>query len=161
LKLRLMSMQSFQTDPYVWKEPLDSFFEHTLASLFTRLGQPPELAIALLSVIAGIVYVKAILLIAQRLGHNLNSRLALTLSLLALGSSHLWFGHVENYSLVTAFTLLSIALAIGYLQGQTKLWLVGLFAGVSVSFHPQALFAIPALVIMLDQRRLHHGLILF
>jgi hypothetical protein len=68
--------------------------------------------------------------------------------LLALGSSQLWFGHIENYSLVTAATFVTIVLAIGYLQERVKLPWVGLVAGAAVSFHPQALFAMPALLFL-------------
>ena len=75
-----------------------------------------------------------------------------SIGLLALGSSQLWFGHIENYSLVTATSFAGIALAIGYLAGRTPLWLVGLVTGFAVSFHPQAAFAIPALLLVLKWR---------
>ena len=75
------------------------------------------------------------------------------IGLLALGSSQLWFGHVENYSLVTAFSMVASALALGYLAGTRPLWGAGLAAGAALSAHPQALFTLPALLLMLDRRR--------
>ena len=70
-----------------------------------------------------------------------------------LGSSQLWFGHVENYSLVTAFSMVATALALGYLAGKRPLWGVGLAAGAALSAHPQAIFTFPALLLLLASRR--------
>ena len=75
------------------------------------------------------------------------------IGLLALGTSQLWFGHVENYSVVTAFSMVATALALGYLAGKRPLWGVGLAAGAALSAHPQAIFTFPALLLLLERRR--------
>jgi hypothetical protein len=162
LKLELLNTQTLQSDPYVWKEPLDSLLAYTVTGWLRSIQQPPEVAIALLSVLAGMVYVAAVLLVMKWLArptaaaptpHATRATLYGTFALLALGSSQLWFGHIENYSLVTAATFLAIGLAVGYLRGQCALGWVGLCSGLAISLHPQAAFAMPALLLLLDRRR--------
>lgn len=151
-KTLLLATESLQSDPYVWKEPLDALLAHTLVDLLAPQGWRVADAVALLSVLAGMVYIAAALLIARLLVHAPRQRLLLWIGLIALGSSQLWFGHVENYSLVTAFTYLTVALALAALQGRAPLWSVGLVAGAAVSFHPQAVFSLPALLILVDRK---------
>ena len=117
----------------------------------------PEVAIAAVSVAAGMIYVAAVLDGTRRLDLTPGRRALLVTGLLALGTSQLWFGHVENYSVVTAFSMAATALALGYLAGVRPLWGVGLAAGAALSAHPQAIFTFPALLAMLaapgDRRR--------
>ena len=157
LKLDLLATKTLQTDPYVWKEPLDALVAYTLTSWLRPLNVMPEAAIAAVSVAAGMIYVGAILDGSQRLGFTPGRRALMVIGLLALGSSQLWFGHVENYSLVTAFSMVATALALGYLAGKRPLWAAGLAAGAALSAHPQAIFTFPALLLLLaapgDRRR--------
>jgi len=154
LKLQLLSTRTLQTDPYVWKEPLDSLIVYSLVALLRPLGIAPQSVVALLSVVAGMIYVAAVLDVTKRLGGStLGPRTWILISLMALGSSQLWFGHIENYSLVTAVSFAAVVLAIGYGMGKTPLWAVGLTAGLAVSLHPQAAFTLPALLLLLDRQR--------
>jgi hypothetical protein len=151
LKLQLLATHTLQSDPYVWKEPLDSVLAYRMTALLRSFGQPPEVAIALLSVIAGVIYSAAVLWVAAVLGKTASERLWYIVGLFAIGSSQLWFGHIENYSWVTAVATLAVALAVGYLQGRNPLWPVGLTAGLAVSLHPQAAFILPALWVLLKR----------
>jgi hypothetical protein len=157
LKLQLLSTKTLQTDPYVWKEPLDALVGYTLTNWLRPLGLGPDVAIAVLSVAAGMIYVAAILEGSRHLGLGPTRRTLLVVGLMALGTSQLWFGHVENYSLVTAFSMVATALALGYLAGKRPLWGAGLAAGAAVAAHPQAIFTLPALLVLLaspgDRRR--------
>ena len=153
LKLQLFSTKTLQTDPYVWKEPLDALAGYTLTNWLRPLGLGPDVAIAVLSVAAGMIYVTAILEGSRHLGLGPTRRMLLVVGLMALGTSQLWFGHVENYSLVTAFSMVATALALGYLAGVRPLWGAGLAAGAAVAAHPQAVFALPAFLVLLDRRR--------
>lgn len=146
LKLHLLATQSLRTDPYIWKEPLDSFSAYSLTAFVQRWQGSPATAVALLSVLAGVVYVAAIISLMRLLAVTRCQQISYAVALLALGSSQLWFGHIENYSLVTAATFVTIVLAIGYLKERVSLAWVGVAAGVAVSFHPQALFAMPAVL---------------
>lgn len=152
LKLQLLATQTLRTDPYVWKEPLDSLSAYTFTAFVQRWQSPPAVAIALLSVLAGVIYVAALISIVRLLAGNRGQQISYGIALLALGSSQLWFGHIENYSFVTATTFGMIALVIGYVKGRVRLGWVGLAAGLAVSFHPQALFAMPALLLLLERR---------
>ncbi|MBX3010601.1 MAG: hypothetical protein KF832_03800 [Caldilineaceae bacterium] len=153
LKLQLLSTRTLTTDPYVWKEPLDSLSAYSLTSLGRRWQWSPATAVALLSVGAGLVYSMALLVVSRWLAQTRAQQVTYVIALSALGSSQLWFGHIENYSLVTAATFVTIVLAIGYLQQRVRLGWVGLAAGLAVSFHPQALFAMPALLLLLRHRK--------
>lgn len=153
LKLQLLASQTLRTDPYIWKEPLDSFSAYSLTALVQRWQGTPATAVALLSVLAGILYVAAVLGLLRLVAKSRHQQISYAVALFALGSSQLWFGHIENYSLVTATTFATIVLAIGYLQAQVRLIWVGLVAGLAVSFHPQALFAMPALLLLCTHRR--------
>ena len=153
LKLQLLSEKTLQTDPYVWKEPLDALAGYTLTRGLRPLSLGPDAAVAMLSVAAGMIYVAATLEGSRHLGLGPARRLLLVVGLAALGTSQLWFGHVENYSLVTALSMVATALALGYLAGARPLWGAGLAAGAAVAAHPQAIFTLPALLLLLDRRR--------
>jgi hypothetical protein len=153
LKLRLLNEQTLQTDPYVWKEPLDSLVAYTLSS-WGALGQlSPETMIALASVLAGLIYLSATVYVAVTLADTPSRQWLYLLGLWGVGSSQLWFGHVENYSWVTAFSFAATALAVGYSEGRNSLWPVGLLAGLAVSFHPQAAFTLPALLLLIRREQ--------
>ncbi|MDQ3250085.1 MAG: hypothetical protein M3Q45_12870, partial [Chloroflexota bacterium] len=155
-KLQLLATRTLQTDPYVWKEPLDSLLTYTATALLRPFSVPAQAVVASLSVLAGMIYVAAILYVAECLQRRFQkvqggSRTVSIIALLAVGSSQLWFGHVENYSLATATSFAAVALAVGYLAGGIPLWPVGIVGGLSISFHPQAAFALPALLLLLQQ----------
>jgi hypothetical protein len=153
LKLILLEQKGLRTDPYVWKEPLDAFAAYTTYDLLRPLGYSAAETMGLLSILAGMIYVAATIAIARLLFEGGRERRLLWLGLLALGTSQLWFGHVESYSWATAIACLGVALALAHLQGRAPLWLVGLACGTAVSFHPQAAFALPALLVLIDRRQ--------
>lgn len=152
-KLYLLNTQSIQTDPYIWKEPLDSLFAYQTTAWLRAINQPPETTIALLSVCAGAAFLWAISTIGYELALGKGERWLVIGALLGLGSTQLWFGHIENYSLVTAAALCTLAAALLYLQGKAALWWCGLLGGLACSFHPQAIFVMPSLLCLLDRRR--------
>lgn len=146
LKLHLQATAQLQSSPpYIWKAPLDGLIGYWISRLTHALPLPLEQGIAAQSVIAGVVFVLAVGSIARRLTETPAYRSLIVLGLLTLGSSQLWFGHVENYSLVTAGVMVTVAGALAYLDGDVRLGTVGLLGGLAVSFHPQALFAMMAL----------------
>jgi hypothetical protein len=152
-KLQLLAAETLQSNPYVWKEPLDSFLQHTGSAWAHAAGRPPEMALALSSVFAGGVYVSAVLLAAGRLAAGLRWRWwCYVTGLAALGSSLLWFGHIENYSWSTALAFAAIVAALGHVQGRAPLGVAGLLGGAAVSFHPQAAFALGWAVALLPGR---------
>ncbi len=156
-KLFLHTTATLQTDPYVWKEPLDSLLAYMLSGFFKNWGLPPENAIALWSVLAGVLFLVAAGKIAGLLGRDRGEEWRYFLALIASGSALLWFGHIENYSLVTAVSVASTALALAHLRGQVPLWSVGLVAGAAAALHPQAAFAFGGLLVLMDWSALGRG----
>ena len=152
-KVDLLATQPLQTNPYVWKEPLDSLLEYAVSGLVQPVGLGPDVAIALMSVAAGGVFVLATWAAAAWLAASALRRLVIYTALLAGGTSLLWFGHIENYSWSTAMAFATLALAVGYLAERTPLWAVAVAGGAAVSFHPQAAFVLPALLVLLRRDR--------
>lgn len=160
-KVDLLQSTPLHSNPYVWKEPLDSLFEYASSAAVRPFGLGPDLAIALMSVVAGGVFVAAGWVAAAWLGappqgvegERIWRRLAIFVALLATGASQLWFGHIENYSGSTALAFVTVVLAAGVLKGRAPLWSAGLIGGAAVSFHPQAAFVLPALVVLLRRDR--------
>lgn len=151
-KVALLESTPLSANPYIWKEPLDSLLEYALTAALRPLGAGPEAAIALISVAAGGVFVATTWLAARWLATRVMPRLALAAALLASGTSLLWFGHIENYSGSTALAFATVVAAVGRLQGRAPLWAVGVIGGAAVSFHPQAAFVLPALLILLQRQ---------
>jgi hypothetical protein len=153
LKLIMLDEKGLYTDPYVWKEPLDALLVYSADALLRPWGISPAETMARLSVVAGMVYAGAIFWLARLLLAGRAARGLFVAGMLALGSSQLWFGHIESYSWVTACTMLTAVLALAARQRPGLLWAAGLAGGAAVSFHPQAAFALPALLLLLERRR--------
>lgn len=152
-KVYLLEHVPLQMNPYVWKEPLNSLLEYAFASLAGWVQRPPWAGVAFLSVLAGGVYVVSVWLGAKWLFERASQRRLFAVAMFASGGSLLWFGHIENYSWSTATTLLMLVAAIGAIQGRIPLMVVGLVAGTAASLHPQSLFALPALLFVLQKDR--------
>ena len=148
-KLSLLESTPLASNPYIWKEPLDSLLEYTLTAWLRPLGAGPETAIGLMSVAAGGVFVAMTWQAAHWLTGSAVRRVMLGVGVLASGTTLLWFGHIENYSWSTALAFATVVLAVGHLHGRVSLWVVGVVGGAAVSFHPQAAFVLPALLVLL------------
>lgn len=152
-KVDLLATQPLQANPYVWKEPLDSLLEYAVSGLVQPVGLGPDVAIALMSVVAGGVFVLATWAAAAWLAGSALRRHVIYTALLAGGTSLLWFGHIENYSWSTAMAFATLALAAGHLAGRAPLWAAAVAGGAAISFHPQAVFILPALLALLRRDR--------
>ncbi len=152
-KVALLESTPLRDNPYIWKEPLDSLLEYAMTAVVRPLGLGPAEAIALLSVLAGGVFVTATWAAVRWLAAGAVRRVLIATALLASGTSLLWFGHVENYSGSTALAFATIVLAVGHLAGRVPLWAVGVTGGAAVSLHPQAAFVLPALLVLLRRDR--------
>jgi hypothetical protein len=152
-KVTLLESTPLSANPYIWKEPLDSLLEYALSAALRPFGAGPEVAIALMSVLAGGIFVIVAWMAARWLAVYAVRRVVIGAALLASGTTLLWFGHVENYSWSTALAFATVVLAIGHLAGRAPLWAVGVTGGAAVSFHPQAAFVLPALLVLLRRDR--------
>lgn len=152
-KLGLLSVDELATDLYTWKEPLDTLLVSLATRLVGEMGLGVQHAIAGLSVLAGMVYLAVVLGMARLLLQLRLRRVFFVAGMVALGSSQLWFGHIENYSLVTGAAYLTVLLALLHYRRKVSLWWVGLSAGAAISLHPQALFTLLPLVLLLERGR--------
>ncbi len=134
---------------YFWKEPLDRLtVVATYQISHALIGWDAWHAIALISSLAGVVYVWIAWRLAGDLADDpLRRGLALGL-LLSPGAIQLLFGHVENYTLVTVTALGYTWLAIRTIQGRSHPALAAGTLGLAIAFHPQAVFLAPSLVVL-------------
>lgn len=139
-----------------YKEPLDRALTFALYRL-TRaaLGWGPVNAIALLSTLAGLGYLAALRRVVRHLGRANRKTGALVGLMLTTGYVQLFFGHVENYSLLAAGTLWMLVLAMECIEDPRRpLWPLGLASGLTFAIHLSAawLAAVPALTLVFRLR---------
>lgn len=116
LKLKLLATATLQDrPPYIWKAPLEGLAGYVSSQLAAAAGMPLQTGIVALSVLAGMIYILAIRSLAGSLTPVAGRRFLVFVGMLALGSSQLWFGHIENYSMVTALVTTTVALALRFL----------------------------------------------
>ena len=154
LKLALVDTGSIDSDPYVWKEPLDSFVTYVSANVVHRFGGDARLAIALVSIAAGMLFTVMVLRLADTLVAHVGAtcpqiRVIAIAVMFAGGSTQLWCGHIENYSLVTACVIAGLVSAIRFQLDDAPLWPVGVWCGFAVAVHPQAAFVAVAVVVLI------------
>ncbi len=112
---------------FFWKEPLDRLFAVLFYNTFHRLGNwGAAQSIALMSCLAGGTFVAALFRFSAQLGQTLYNRLFIFVFTLSMGAVQLFFGHVENYTLVTLMVLLFMLAGVQYLKGAAPLSVAGL-----------------------------------
>jgi hypothetical protein len=134
---------------YFWKEPLDRLMAIGFYAIGKAIfGWGAEKSIALMNALFGGAYVAVLYLFATRIARSIfGAAFFFTLNL-AMGTSQLFFGHVENYTIVSLGILLCLYLGHGYAHGRVPLYTIWLCAAVTVSVHGLAAFLLPALVIL-------------
>lgn len=140
---------------YVWKAPLDVLLHARLWQWAHRaLGWPSPVPIyRILSILAGVIFVWALLQLAQTLGRDRTER-ALTVGLVAtLGTMQLFFGYIENYPIMTAGMLLYLWLALRALRGTGSLGGAATALAMTHAFHPVTLILTPSLLYLAYVRR--------
>jgi hypothetical protein len=131
---------------YFWKEPLDRLAAMLFATAGRRLGAGAETSVALLSALAGSLFVVVLWSCSARLARTRGGRLFAFSFTLCGGLSQLFFGHVENYTLVTLAMLLFFREGLAVAEGGGSLARAGLLAALALSTHPLAGFLIAPLV---------------
>ncbi|MGB2804561.1 MAG: tetratricopeptide repeat protein [Candidatus Zixiibacteriota bacterium] len=123
-------------------EPLD-YYLHLL--VYRVFGLDGYTTYATLSCLAGGLFIFLILLFSHLLGKNGKERLFIFLILATMGTTQLFFGHIESYSFMYVAVLAYIFFGIRYLQGKGAFLWAGLFLLLAASFHLTALFVLPSL----------------
>ncbi len=130
-----------------WKfsatEPLD-FYLHAQLSWLLKLN--PFTTYAILSCLAGVVFVFLILLLSDLIGKEKREKLLIFSVLATMGANQLFFGYVESYTLMYAASASFILSSLCYLKGKCGfLWPALVFA-MSISLHFSAILLLPSLL---------------
>ena len=135
---------------YIKKTELgEAYLHYGLASLLGQGREAARLSYQLVSVFAGIGTVAAVLLAASRLFRSGRDRLLFASGLLTGGYMLLFFGYVENYSLLM-LAIISFAL-IGVLaaRGLTSRWLIVPPLVAALVLHVIGIVLLPAALYLL------------
>ncbi len=134
---------------YFWKEPLDRLLV-VAAYQITHVvaGWDAWRTIALISCLAGVAYVWIAWRLAGEMADDAVRRGLAFALLLSPGAVQLFFGHVENYTLVTVTALGYVWLALRTLHGRGHPALAACALGLAIAFHPQAAFLAPSLAVL-------------
>jgi len=135
---------------YNWQAPLTVFLHQRLWQFVADplLGWPVETVYATTSIICGVVFVYLLLTFAARLGQTPAEIALLAGLLLTTGSMQLFFGYVENYTVVSLALLATLFLAWRALNGEIRpLWPV-LGLSITNAFHPSTVFLWPGMVLL-------------
>jgi hypothetical protein len=140
---------------YNWQAPFTVFLHQRVWSLFAQplFGWPVETVYAVISVICGGFFVYFLLNLAYDLGRTTLERITIAALVLTTGSMQLFFGYVENYTLISVGLILCLWLGVRTLRHQAPLWQPALALALTNACHPSTVVLWPA-VIYLGWRRL-------
>jgi hypothetical protein len=133
---------------YVWQAPLDVWVHAKAWEIGTRLfGWPDPIPVYwTISSLAGVVFVWILLGLANWLGKDRAER-ALLIGLVAtLGTMQLFFGYVENYTIMTLGVLIYLWLALRALKGEVAVIWPATVLAITHAFHPSTIILVPSLL---------------
>lgn len=130
----------------MYDEPLELYI-HSIAYRYLNrfFNFNVEKSYALLSCIAGVIYLIIILKISLSLFNNPHSRISLYLICISGGFIQLFFGYVENYTLTYLLLTVYILLSIYTLKGKVSIYLPTLSLSIAFCFHILSGWLIPSL----------------
>jgi hypothetical protein len=135
---------------FFWKEPLDRLLAVLATRAAAAAGRAAAEGVAFTSCAAGAALVGMLAADRRRGGESDWTAGAVLTS----GAMLLFFGHVENYSWVSAAVVVFLALATRAAAGDVGPAWAGAAGGLAIAFHPLALFAVaPATLALAMLRR--------
>jgi hypothetical protein len=135
---------------YNWQAPFTVFIHQRLWQFVAHplLEWPPEHVYAMISIICGMVFVYVLLTFLAQLGRNPLETAVLAGLVLTTGSMQLFFGYVENYTIVSLGLLVTLFLAWRALHGNIQpVWPV-LALSLTNGFHPSTVFLWPGVLVL-------------
>ncbi len=121
-------------------EPLD-FYLHAQISRLMKVH--PFTIYAVLSCLAGVLFVFLILLLSKLTLKDREGRLLVFLVLATMGANQLFFGYVESYTLMYAALGGFILFSLYYLKGRCGFFWPSLIFILAVGLHFSAIFLLP------------------
>ena len=148
---------------YNWQAPLTVFMHQRLWQFIASplLGWPVEFVYATVSILSGVVFVYILLSFTARLGRSSLETAIIAGLMLTTGAMQLFFGYVENYTLISLGLLITLFLAWRALRGELPLLWPVLALALTNSFHPSTVFLWPGMGLLawLCWRRQHTPII--
>ncbi len=132
---------------YNWQAPFTVFLHQRLWQFIADplLGWPVEYVYASVSILCGMIFVVVLLAFMTRLGRTPVETAILTGLILTAGSMQLFFGYVENYTVVSLALLITLFLAWQAIQGEIQpIWPV-LGLSITNALHPSTVFLWPGM----------------
>ena len=132
---------------YNWQAPLTVLLHQRLWQFVANplLGWPVERVYAVVSIICGVIFVYVLLNFVTRLGRNALEAVVLAGLVLTTGSIQLFFGYVENYTVLSLGLMVTMFLAWRALHGEIEpVWPV-LGLSLTNGFHPSTVFIWPGM----------------
>ena len=132
---------------YNWQAPLTVFLHQRLWQFVANplFGWSVEQVYAAVSIICGMIFVYVLLNFVARLGRTVLEAAVLAGLLLTTGAIQLFFGYVENYTLVSLGLLVTLFLGWQSLQGDLRPLWPALTFSLTNAFHPSTVFLWPGL----------------
>jgi tetratricopeptide (TPR) repeat protein len=132
-----------------WSEPLEIFIHLKVFDFAHRLwGMDAADVYAVLSCLAGILFVFLVFLLADFWGKKRGEKVLIFFILLSMGSSQLFFGYAEHYSFLYVFIFAFILSSLGYLNGRVR-WFFPLAAFFAASLsHLSSVYLLPSLLFL-------------
>lgn len=147
-----------QTVIYNWQAPLTVFLHQRLWALvaFPTWGWGVETVYAIISVLCGGIFIYILLTLAFEIGRSTLERSLIVGFVLTTGAMQLFFGYVENYTLIALGSLVFVWLGLRTLNGSAPLWSAALALALTNACHPSTMVLWPA-ALYLAWRRLRQG----
>lgn len=140
---------------YTWQAPLDVFLHAKLWTLtHAWWGWDAMLLYHVVSVMAGVAFLFVLFHVAEGLGRTPLEERFLFGAIASLGMMQLFFGYIENYTLIPLGILAFLWLGVRFGQGRAPLWAVSLTLALTNAFHPSTLVLWPAALSLLRSPRL-------
>jgi hypothetical protein len=136
-------------------EILTRFLFNTISALLNTFSaeQPGYYAIAILSCLAGGLFLMGIMGIANRITEDVGEKVLLFIALVGIGTVIQFFGYIETTALELSFMGLFFASALQtiYRRDKTNYWLWAAmgFMGLALLSHAAGLLLMPGLVVLL------------
>jgi hypothetical protein len=126
--------------------PATEFLGFAASWIAGSFGASPAGGVWILNCAVGAGVVAGLLAVVRRNGWSDGTKLAVLALALFTGAVELFFGYVENYTLVFALGALYVLTSIRAIRGDGRLWTPGLLLIAAVLFHVQAVLLAPSYI---------------
>lgn len=135
---------------YNWQAPLTVLLHQRLWQFVAEplWGWPVEQVYATVSLICGVGFVYVLLNFSHQWGRDRLEKGILTGLMLTTGSMQLFFGYVENYTIMSLGLLITLYWAWQLLRGSRQLFWPILAFSLTNAFHPSTVFLWPGMLLL-------------